>query len=183
MDSRNENRSGNRLPSTTTAAAPASSAIAHGDSSCAGPISPCTPNRNSVEKIMKMFHSSGTPIGNVVRMCRWNTTITTTATARTVRFAAVTSTNGTTNSIAVPTRASSVLSPDGRRSSGKCRYMRRLSVPDMCSGALLIMMETTNGKCRFSFDVAAPHHSSSIPSCAAASICVAGRKNSTVARK
>jgi hypothetical protein len=63
---------------------------------------------------MKTFHSNGTPIGKVDRMCRWNSTMTASATVVTVPPLEKSSTTGTVNSMTVPVCAASAASRDGR---------------------------------------------------------------------
>ena len=70
---------------------------------------------------MKTFHSIGTPIGNVDRMCRWNSTMMATAIQVTVWFGDPINTSGTVYSMNVPPWASRPANGPGRRSSGKCR--------------------------------------------------------------
>ena len=56
---------------------------------------------------------------------------------------------------------------DGRRSSGKSRWNLRLISLRRQIGLLLIIAATTYGKCRLSFEVAAPHQIATITSLAA----------------
>ena len=91
--------------------------------------------------------------------------MTATATEVTVRFGGEHSTSGTAYSMAVPPWASSAGQPRRAQVVREVPVqLARRSQVDACSGALLIMMATTNGKCRLSLEVAAPHHSSSITS-------------------
>ena len=117
--------------------------------------------------IMKTFHSSGTPIGRLVRMCRWNRSITTAATLVTGPPSPSRSRSGTPNSTTVPACARVAESREGRRSSGKSRWNRRLIRFDRQIGLLLSMAATTNGKCRLSLEVAAPHQIATMTSIAA----------------
>ena len=73
-------------------------------------------------KANSTFHSSGTAIGNVERMKRWNTTMPITASSVTVGLVETSSTRGSTISTVVPPMwASRPAAWEGRRSSGKLR--------------------------------------------------------------
>ena len=106
---------------------------------------------------MKTFHSNGTPRGNVEKMWTWKMTIPTTAISRSGPLGDTSSSNGSVNSISVPTCASSAPSEEGSRSSGCLRQSRRLNERERFHGVFLIITVTTNGKWRFSFEEAAPH--------------------------
>ena len=90
-------------------------------------------------------------------MCRWNRSITTAATFVTGPPSPSRSSSGTPNSTTVPACASVAERREGRRSSGKSRWNRRLMPFDLQIGLLLSIAATTNGKCRLSLEVAAPH--------------------------
>ena len=92
---------------------------------------------------MKTFHSSGTPIGKLVRICRWNAIITIAATVVTQPPCDRNSTSGTTYSTAVPRWARVYARQEGRRSSGKARCHPRLIRRDRRIGLLLIIACTT----------------------------------------
>ena len=69
-------------------------------------------------KIMKRFHSNGTPIGIVDRMCAWNAIMPMIAIVCSVPPRASIIVRGRPNSYAVPMCAASVAAREGRRSSG-----------------------------------------------------------------
>jgi len=128
---------------------------------------------------MNAFHSSGMPIGSAPRMFRWKSTMTATAAAVRDRSLDSSSTAGTVYSTKIPVCASAPASPEGRRSSGNRLNSRRLIDLSASSGLLLSITETTNGKCLFSFEVAAPHQSSTSSTLAATIMSRNGRKNSS----
>ena len=120
------------------------------------PISEWPTNSVSMAKIMKTFHSRGTPIGMADRMPRWKHTITKAAMAVGQPPWLNNSTRGTPISMAVLTWARARDSGPGRRSSGKFSKNLRLSHRARTTGLLDIIVEMTNGKCLLSLEVAAP---------------------------
>ena len=116
---------------------------------------------------MNTFHSSGTARGNVEKMWRWKITIPTTAIVSSGPLGETSSSSGSVNSITVPMCAASAPVAEGSRSSGCSRQSRRLNARERFHGVLLIITVTTNGKCRFSFEEAAPHQMHTNTICAA----------------
>ncbi len=107
---------------------------------------------------MNTFHSSGTPIGIADRIPKWKHTITNAAIAVGQPPWEKNSTSGTNISIAVLTWARTRDTRPGRRSSGNFSKNLRFSHFVRINGLFDIIVEITNGKCLFSFDVAAPIH-------------------------
>ena len=120
------------------------------------PTSAWPTNNASTEKIMKTFHSSGTPIGIADRMPKWKQTMTNAAIAVGQPPWENNSANGTSISIAVLKWAINRDTRPGRRSSGNFSKNLRLSHFVRINGLFDIIVEITNGKCLLSFDVAAP---------------------------
>src|SRR5690349_17238327 len=89
----------------------------------------CATNSHSTPKIMKTFHSSGTPMGKASRMLRWNTIITNAAMAVGQLPCENSRTSGTSPSTAVEKWAMKPAKALGRRSSGWCLNIDRLSGP------------------------------------------------------
>ena len=147
---------GNKFPAITTPAMTASRISGSGLVIADGPTSACPTNRNSTQKIMKTFHSSGTPIGMADRIPRWKQIMTTAAMVVGQPPCEKNSTSGTSPSMAVLTWASARESRPGRRSSGKCSKKARLRARGRTTGLLDIIVEMTNGKCLVSLEVAAP---------------------------
>jgi hypothetical protein len=129
--------------------------------------------------IMNTFHSSGTPIGKLVRIVRWNPIITSAATVVTHPPPLSSRTIGATSSTTVPVWASTAAGRPGRRSSGASRHRWALSRVERSTGLLAIMAATTNGKCRLSFDTAAPNQMITITNFAAVT---SGRRQRTARR-
>ncbi len=105
---------------------------------------------------MNTFHSSGTPIGNAAKIPRWKQTITNAAMAVGQPPCEKNNTSGTNSSIAVATWAPTLAERLGRRSSGKRWKKARFTAAGRTNGLFDSIDAITKGKCRFSFDVAAP---------------------------
>ncbi len=145
------------LPNTTIPAMTTNrTATTTGCLSSRSPMWVCATNNDNTPKIMKTFHSSGTPIGIETRIPRWKHTIAMAATVRGQPPWQKKSGNGTNISMAVLRCASQRDSRPGRRSSGKLSKKRRFSQRGRTNGLLDIIVEMTNGKCLLSLDVAAP---------------------------
>ena len=107
---------------------------------------------------MKRFHSSGTASGNIEVMLRWKRIIPTIAIVRTVSLSTVISRNGQMNSWTVPKWAIGRRQPRRPHVLGVVPPEPALErASSGSSGALLIIVETTNGKWWLSFEDAAPH--------------------------
>ena len=144
------------------------------------PMPACATNSDSTQKIMNTFHSSGTPIGMALRMPRWKQTMTKAAMAVGQPPWEKSSANGTSISIAVLMCATNRDSHPGRRSSGNLSKNIRLSARGRTTGLLDIIVETTNGKCLVSFEVAAPIQITTQTSLAATTMFSPPSRNATV---
>src|ERR1051325_2193550 len=158
MPGRNETRSGRRFPRTGPRSNPAANNTSSTGSWTEKMLTfAWAPNRNRPAYIVKTFHSSGTPIGTLNKMNPWNANIIVRPTAVGNPPWLRSKMSGNVYSTAVPPWASSFANLDGRRSSGKLRYIAVRIRRDFRNGELLTITVTTPGKWWLSFDVAAPH--------------------------
>ncbi len=116
---------------------------------------------------MKTFHSSGTPIGTLLMMLRWK------------HDHHHGRDRGDRSAVAEQEQQRRPELHDGagvreeRRQAGRAqvvgevRWKRRLMSRRRQTGLLLIIAATTNGKCRLSLEVAAPHQIATMTSLAA----------------
>ena len=92
----------------------------------------------------RRFHSLGDARANIPMITRWKVSIAMIAMMVTVRFVENSSTNAPPHSSMLPPMwAKKLVRCDGRRSSGKLRYIFRLKRLDTTMGALLNIGETT----------------------------------------
>ena len=109
-------------------------------------ISGWAQNRANAPYTTITFHSIGTPSGTLLVMKVWSISISAIPTTSDGPPGESSRTTPTESSSAVPAWLIAVASRDGRRSSGKWRYMRRRSQASRSTGLLLVITHTTLGK-------------------------------------
>lgn len=119
MPGRNEIFCGNRFPAITMIARARNSSTGSGLVISVSRTSACPTNSDSTAKIMKTFHSSGTPIGIDDRMPKWKQIMTVAAIAVGQPPWENSSTNGTSSSIAVLRMCDQLRRPAGAQILGE----------------------------------------------------------------